>query len=290
MMYFSKRQVTPYLFGKYHIVNKGTGVHQKKTLGYYIGAEGVDSRENRAAKRVGLIFEVPMLLAALWILFNWWAESVNQIDTVGQPYYDLTLWGLFVVETALLSWLVSDTYRYLRGNWLNLIIVLLGVPVLLGWDINIGALRMLRILAVFALLLHIGSGVRKMLSRNELGTTLAASLVVIVMSGIMMTALDPGVDTPWDGIWWAWVTVTTVGYGDVVPLTLAGRAFGGLIILMGIGLFSMITASFAAFFISRQEEEIVSSEEHLSKRVIKLEQRLLSIESKLDQLLQKKSL
>ena len=76
-----------------------------------------------------------------------------------------------------------------------------------------------------------------------------------------------------------------MGYGDVVPLSPIGRAFGSLIILMGIGLFSMITASFAAFFISRQEEQIVSSEEQLGERVSKLEKQLGSIESKLDRLL-----
>ncbi len=263
-------------------------MYHYKWLGQYIGAAGVHRAENRTARRVGVLFEVPMLLAALWILLSWWADSHEPSSLIIRPWYDLTLWGLFVVETALLAWLVSNTRRYLIGNWLNLVIILLGLPILLGWDVNLGALRLLRILAVLALLLHIGSGVRKMLSRNELGTTLAASLAVILMSGVMMAVLDPGIETPWDGIWWAWVTVTTVGYGDVVPVSLIGRVFGSLIILMGIGLFSMITASFAAFFISRQEEEIVSTEEDLRQRVDRLEDHLTTIESKLDRLLTRK--
>ena len=178
----------------------------------------------------------------------------------------------------------GDRPRYLRSNWLNLVIVLLGLPILLGWDINIVALRILRLLSVLALLLHIGSGVRKMLRRNELGTTLAASAIIIVMAGVMMALLDEGIATPWDGIWWAWVTVTTVGYDDIVPISSAGRAFASLIILMGIGLFLMITASFAAFFISRQEEQIASDEKVLTEKVVRLESAIERMEQKLDKL------
>ena len=253
---------------------------------HLIGAAGVASDENLSARRFGILLEVPMLMAALWILFGWWGTS-GQTPEYANSYYDLALWGLFTFETAILSWLVNDRPRYLKGNWLNLAIVLLGLPILLGLEINIAALRILRILSLLALLLHIGGGVRKMLSRNELGTTLTASAIIIVMAGIMMALLDEGISTPWDGIWWAWVTVTTVGYGDIVPLSFAGRAFACLIILMGTCLFSMITASFAAFFISRQEEYIVSSEEALTEKVTRLESAVKRLEQKLDKLIER---
>ena len=44
-----------------------------------------------------------------------------------------------------------------------------------------------------------------------MGATLFVSLIVVVMAGISIAAIDPAIDSPWDGIWWAWVTVTTVG-------------------------------------------------------------------------------
>ena len=117
------------------------------------------------------------------------------------------------------------------------------------------ALRLLRILTLCSLLLHVSGSVRKLLSRHTLGPTLAGTAIVIIMAGFMIAAIDPAIDSAADGIWWAWVTVTTVGYGDVVPVSELGRAFGGILILVGVGVFAMLTASFAALFISRSDEE-----------------------------------
>ena len=66
---------------------------------YLIGAAGVALAENRSAKRFGVLLEVPMLMAALWILFGWWGSGSQQPDPVNN-YYDLSLWGLFAVETV----------------------------------------------------------------------------------------------------------------------------------------------------------------------------------------------
>ena len=251
-------------------------------FGKLIGAAGIDPRENALARRVGLLFEVPMLMVALWVLMNWWGTSRGTLDSTRSHYYDILLWGFFVLESTLLTALVSHRLRYLRDNWLNLVIILLGIPLLMGVATHLGMLRLLRVLIVLAL---VGRRIRNLLPRNQLGTTLLASLIVILMAGVMITAIDPGISSLEDGIWWAWVTVTTVGYGDVVPTSTAGRMFGGLIILFGIGLFSMITASLAAFFISRQEEEMLDEERETLLRLAQLDDRLYRLEERLDRLL-----
>ncbi|HLS97622.1 MAG TPA: ion transporter [Porticoccaceae bacterium] len=254
-------------------------------FGKLIGAAGIDRHENELARRVGLLFDVPMLMAALWVLMNWWGKSHGTVDGLKSHYYDVLLWGFFVLESALLTALVTHKRRYLRENWLNLVIIVLGIPLLMGVGTHLGMLRLLRLLIVLALLAHVGSRIRNLLSRNQLGTTLLASLMVILMAGLMMAALDPNIRSVEDGIWWAWVTVTTVGYGDVVPTSTAGRVFGGLIILFGIGLFAMITASLAAFFVSRQEEEMLDEERETLLRLAQLDDRLIRLEEKLDRLM-----
>ena len=247
----------------------------------FIGAAGVDREESLAARRIGIILEVPMLVASLWILLNWLGGSTSTSYNI----YDIYLWGFFIVETLVLAFLVNDTRLYLRRNWLNLIIIITGIPMLLGWPTHLGALRLLRLIIVFALLMHIGGRVKKMLSRNELLATGFASLIVIVMAGILMAALDPGIDGPLEGIWWAWVTITTVGYGDVVPQTHAGRAFASIIIFLGLGLFAALTASFTSFFLSQREEKIISSEESTHKRLSAIEQQIAQLDKKIDRLL-----
>jgi voltage-gated potassium channel len=256
----------------------------RRQISRLIGAAGVAPEENLLARRVGVIFEVPMLMAAAWILLNWWAERQGILEPGRAGLYDILLWGLFVLETSVLSLLVRHTGRYLESNWLNLVIILLGIPLLLGWDVHLGALRLLRLLIILSLFLHVGSGARKMLTRNEVGTALITSLIVIVMAGAMMAVLDPGIGTPWDGIWWAWVTVTTVGYGDVVPVTHVGRIFGSFVILLGIALFSMLTAAFAAHFLSRGEQDLYREEKATYHRLDDMDARLRRMEAKLDRM------
>jgi voltage-gated potassium channel len=179
---------------------------------------------------------------------------------------------------------------------MNLVIILGGVPVLWGTTPVAGMLRSLRLLLLVGLLLRFSSTLREVLSHNRLGTTLGVSAVVIVISGLLMTAIEPSVTTPWDGIWWAWVTVTTVGYGDIVPVTPAGKVFGALLILLGVGLFSLMTASISSFFIgrdvtkveeelerdmdrvSREEVGILSTIERVGKGLQQLEEHLMQIE------------
>lgn len=243
-----------------------------------IGVAGVHRKENPIARRTAIVLEIPMLIASLWILLNWISDTASSSYNI----YDICLWAFFIVETAVLSFLVSDTQRYLRHNWLNLIIITTGIPMLLGWPSHLGALRLLRVIIVFALVMHIGGRVKKMLSRNELAATALASLIVIVMAGILMSALEPGIEGPLDGIWWAWVTITTVGYGDIVPETYAGRAFASLIIFLGLGLFAALTASFTSFFLSQREEQIISSEESVHKRLSAIESQLTRLEDKIN--------
>ena len=255
----------------------------RRKLSSIIGAAGVARTENARARRVGVVFELPMLVAALGMLLRWWGEATN-VDVIHDSrYFDIFLWSLFVVESVLLSIVVTNTRRYLRENWLNLVIIAMGVTLFWGWDLQVAALRLLRGLIVASLFAQALNRVAKMLSQNQLVPTLIASAIVIALAGVTIAVLEPGIKSPLDGIWWAWVTVTTVGYGDIVPVTPQGRIFGGLVILMGIALFAMITASFAAYFIGLKEQEAIDDEREEYRKLCALEDRLFQIEATLNE-------
>ncbi len=80
----------------------------------------------------------------------------------------------------------------------------------------------------------------------------SVSTVITVGAGILMTVADqdnfPSVGL---GLWWAVQTVTTVGYGDHVPTTVAGRLIAALVMLLGIGFLTVITAAITSTFVSR---------------------------------------
>jgi voltage-gated potassium channel len=276
----------------------------------FVGLAGVADNERRVARRLGHFFEVPMLLLAIWIIVEWYLTANGSYPPKWEFATNWMIWVFFVLETVLLTFLVRDKRRYLISNWLNLLIIAGGVPLLWGSAGHAGALRSLRILLLFKILLDMSSTIRQMLSSNNIGVTLFVSLIITVMAGTSMAAIDPAIETPWDGIWWAWVTVTTVGYGDLVPQSPQGKVFGGLLMVLGLGLFSLITASFSAFLISRdeegmvrkeeeliekeeelleQEQEVVSEEKQAIARLESIERRMGNLERGLDQLIERLS-
>ena len=82
------------------------------------------------------------------------------------------------------------------------------------------------------------------------------STSITVAAGILMTVVDrKGFPSIGSGLWWAVQTVTTVGYGDHVPTTVAGRLVAAVVMLVGIGFLTVITAAITSTFVSRSRRE-----------------------------------
>jgi voltage-gated potassium channel len=110
------------------------------------------------------------------------------------------------------------------------------------------------------------------------------STVMTVGAGAVMTVLDhenyPSIGS---GLWWAAQTVTTVGYGDNVPTTLAGRIAAVLVMLVGIGFLTVITAAITSTFVSRTRREQAPADANaaLAEHFRQLDSRLERIEAAL---------
>ena len=84
---------------------------------------------------------------------------------------------------------------------------------------------------------------------RRLRTILAALIFFIFLFGYLFYVSEPDVRNLGDGIWWALVTITTVGYGDITPVTTLGRVVASSPMLLGLGLIATITAIVSAKFI-----------------------------------------
>ena len=84
---------------------------------------------------------------------------------------------------------------------------------------------------------------------RRLRTILAALIFFIFLFGYLFYVSEPDVRNIGDGIWWALVTITTVGYGDITPVTTLGRIVASSLMLLGLGLIATITAIVSAKFI-----------------------------------------
>ena len=119
-----------------------------------------------------------------------------------------------------------------------------------------------------------------------------ATAGLALLSGFIATLIDrEDFPTFGDGIWWALVTLATVGYGDIVPHTAWGRVLGSVVIVLGITFLSFLTATVTSYFVSAQEEvrddeerEFREAERKADAVILRrIEERLTAIEARLDE-------
>ena len=121
------------------------------------------------------------------------------------------------------------------------------------------------------------------LIRQGLLYSLALCLLILLMGGLGFWWLEPGIHSFQDGLWLAFTTAATVGYGDLVPRTHVGRAFSVLVVLLGLAVLSLVTASLAALFVEREvEEEERQIERDLMREIHALRRQVDALHDRLD--------
>lgn len=124
--------------------------------------------------------------------------------------------------------------------------------------------------------------------RRGLWYSLALCVVIMLFGGLGFWVLEPQVITLQDGLWLAFTTAATVGYGDMVPQTHAGRVFAALMVLLGLSVLSLVTASLAAIFVEQEVEAEVQAEERqiereLMNEIRSLREQVRAMDARLDQ-------
>ena len=221
------------------------------------GQTGMDHAEPRR-ERWERATELPLMVAAVLFLIVYALPILDPSITEGATgdvfrVVTLAVWGFFIVDYAVRLLLSRRRWRFVRRHVLDLLVVVL--PIL-------RPLRLLRLITILGVL-HRASG-----------TSLRGKVVVYVVGGTSMVLLvaslamldaerqspDANIRSYGDSIWWALTTVTTVGYGDRFPVTPQGRAIGAALMLSGIALLGVVTATFASWLIQRVEEAEIESQ------------------------------
>ncbi|WP_415950523.1 potassium channel family protein [Streptomyces sp. KLOTTS4A1] len=158
------------------------------------------------------------------------------------------VWAAFAADYAIRLFLTEHRARYVRDNPLALLAVILPL------------LQPLRLLRLVSLLLLVGQRAR-MATQVRITTYVAGSCLGLLIFGALAVleverkSDGATIQTFGDAVWWAFTTMTTVGYGDMAPTTGAGRALAVGLMLSGIALLGVVTANIAAWFISRFEQD-----------------------------------
>ena len=154
---------------------------------------------------------------------------------------DVFIWALFAADLVIKLAVAPDKLRFVKRNWLEVLVV--AVPF-------IRPLRLVR-LFVFGTRAFVRS--RRLVNVDFL---LVYAIGMVAIAATIVTTVEAGHDTiesfP-DALWWSMVTVTTVGYGDMTPVTPTGRAVAVFLMIGGIGLFGGLTANLASAIMKTED-------------------------------------
>lgn len=196
------------------------------------------------------------------------------------------IWVVFAVDYAARLYLAQNRWAFVRGHPLDLVVILL--PMLRP----LRALRLLRLARVGALLGFAHGHAHRSLHARVSAYVAAAVVVVVGVSAVAMydverRAEDPNITSLPDALWWAATTVTTVGYGDRYPTTGLGRWIAVALMLVGIALLGVVTATVAAWFVSRLQDvqkDVQAAEERTEATLADVLNELREVRARIDAL------
>jgi voltage-gated potassium channel len=220
---------------------------------------------------------------------DWFARSVNAmvvmaalatvpviiLEETGPPaawllLADWAIWCAFVAEYAIEITLAPSRSAYAKRNWLSVIVIVLSFPTL---PALFSLARLARLLRLVGVTMRALTELQSVLARRGVMYVMGLSMIVVLAGGAALTVLEPQTvkGGMGDGIWWAIVTASTVGYGDIAPSTLVGRIIAVVLMLCGIGMVSTLAASITSYFVGQNENlELKELRERLARMEVVL--------------------
>ncbi len=210
----------------------------------------------------GKLFDVLLFLAIITSVGLTMLHSVGPIRDAHGPLLvglNMTFTGLFTVEYVLRLWCAKHAIRYAR-SFFGIVDLLSILPVYLSWLIPgsrfldvVKVLRMLRIFRVLKMSQYVGEEdlLMKALvnSRRKIGIFLVAVLTVVVIVGSLMYVIEGeehGFTSIPRSVYWAIVTITTVGYGDISPQTPLGQLLAAFLMILAYSIIAVPTGIITA--------------------------------------------
>jgi voltage-gated potassium channel len=173
-------------------------------------------------------------------------------------YIDIVICIFFFVEFWIRFFKSENKLRFMAWGWIDLVssIPMIGV---LRFGRIFRLIRLFRIIRAFRSTKKLVHHLFKNRAQGAFVSvfSIAILLVIFCSIGILQVETDPNsnIKTAEDAIWWAYVTITTVGYGDKFPVTTEGRMIAAVLMTAGVGLFGTFTAYVSSWFLAGNKKE-----------------------------------
>jgi len=214
--------------------------------------------------------EWPLMATAVVFLTAYAWQVISRLEGDAATPFEVvmwTTWAVFVVDYLINLWLSPERWRWFIWNLHELLIAALPF---------FRPLRLLRLVTVLSVLHRTVGGTL----RGRVATYVAGSAAMLVLVGALavlnveQNAQDAKIVNLGDAAWWAITTITTVGYGDLYPVTPLGRVVAAALMMSGIAVIGVVTASIASWLVQRIEQNteaaVTASEEPLRNELAEL--------------------
>ena len=199
---------------------------------------------NQNYLRAEKFFEIPVMISVLMLIPVLIIEYTQQTLSSVALYLNWGIWIVFLLEYVILFYFADDKLKFVKSHKIELVIVIFSFPIVPEGLQSSGFLRFarlprllnaLRFFRLAALLGRFGATVKSIFNSKGLRFIVYATIGIVLFFGFLFYISEPDVTSYSDGLWWALVTITTVGYGDITPLTNLGRIIASSLMIMGIG-------------------------------------------------------
>jgi voltage-gated potassium channel len=229
----------------------------------------------------GRVFDYVILALIVLSLITFAAETLPGLEAGTRRllrWFEIIIVAIFTIE-YLLRVLVADRRLGFIFSFYGLVDLAAILPFYLPLGIDLRSIRIVRLLRLFRLaeIARYSKAVRRLtvafrLAREELILFLCASAIVIYLASVGIyyfenAAQPDAFPSVFHALWWAVVTLTTVGYGDVYPITAAGRTFTGLVLFVGLGVVAVPAGVVASALSQARAREDAAAAEAPDSRV-----------------------
>ena len=213
---------------------------------------------NDNAKKEISFFNILILVLSLYVLLSLLISTVFQLSgelTVLLNYIDNVICIVFLIDFSIRFKNSENKLEFMKWGWIDLVASIPSVDFLRAGRL----LRLIRLLRVFRALKStklIYEHINRNKKQSALTSVALISFLMVVFSSIAILQFEKGINsnikTAEDAIWWSYVTITTVGYGDKFPITTEGRIIGAILMTTGVGIFGTFTALVSSWFIDKK--------------------------------------
>ena len=213
---------------------------------------------NDNAKKEISFFNILILVLSLYVLLSLLISTVFQLSgelTILLNYIDNVICIVFLIDFSIRFKNSENKLEFMKWGWIDLVASIPSVDFLRAGRL----LRLIRLLRVFRALKStklIYEHINRNKRQSALTSVALISFLMVVFSSIAILQFEKDINsnikTAEDAIWWSYVTITTVGYGDKFPITTEGRIIGAILMTTGVGIFGTFTALVSSWFIDKK--------------------------------------